>query len=138
MASATTTRPNCLAKVLIGLLADSGDLRALDPHACHQALLVEDERVDVVLERRARERAGDTLVHHDDARADADLPALTLVEILDRGVRHQEERVAERLHAGLQTVRSGNGTVVPDRPALLAEHAFAILGAYQEARLDDV
>src|SRR5207249_11116810 len=133
-ANAPTIRPSCFAKVLIRLLADSADLGTLDPHTSHQAPLVEDERVDVTLERRACERSSDALVHHDDARTDADFPAVTVVEILDRGVRHQEERVAEPLHAGLQAVRSRDGAVKPDRTAILAEHALAILSAYNEAR----
>src|SRR2546425_316195 len=85
------------------LLVDLGDLRALDAGPRHQAPLVEDEGVDVARERRAGDRFGDTLVDDHDAWTDADLETSARVEIVQRLVRHEEERVAERLQAGLQT-----------------------------------
>src|SRR5512143_763729 len=74
-----------------GLLRDPGDLRALDSHAGHQALLAEDEGIDVLRERRAGDRLGESRIDHDDARSDAELEALALVEIGERAVVHEEE-----------------------------------------------
>jgi hypothetical protein len=55
---------------------DPGDLRALDTKAGHQALLAEDEGVDILRERRRSELLRHTLVDHDHAGAHADLEAL--------------------------------------------------------------
>ena len=58
------------------------------------------------------------------------------VELVERGVRHEEERVAELLHARLEAVRRGDGVVVAGDPAVLPEHPFAHLAAEHEAGLD--
>ena len=97
-------------------LRDPGDLRTLDAHAGHQPLLAEDECVDVLRERRAGDRLAHALIDDDDARPDAELEALALVEIGERAVVHEEERVAEDLDARLQPVGSRDGVVVA-RPA---------------------
>src|SRR5207247_399320 len=79
---------------------------ALEAGAGHQALLVEDERIDVLRERRARDRLALPLVHHDDARPGADLPAAAPVEVAKGVVGHQEEHVAVALQTRLIPVRS--------------------------------
>src|SRR4029450_10750750 len=87
------------------LRIDLRDLVALQAEPGHQALLAENERVDIVLHRRARRGLGLTFVHHGDARTDADLEALCLVELGYRGVVHEEHRVAILLRSGLQPRR---------------------------------
>src|SRR5580698_11492208 len=84
------------------LLLQLGDLRALQAETRHQALLVEDKGVHIVLQSRGRQRLCDTFVDDHDAGTYADLPAIALVQVLDGLVIHQEERVAKRLHARLQ------------------------------------
>ena len=108
------------------------------PDAGHQPLLVEDEGIDVLRDRRAGDRLADALIDDDDARPDADLEAVARVEIGERTVVHEEERVAEDLHAGLQAVGRRDGVVVANRLAALQQHAFADLPAEHEAGLDDV
>jgi len=70
------------------------------------------------------------------AWTDADLETPARVEIVQCRVGHEEERVAERLQAGLESVGRGDGIVVGDRPAPLAERAFADLPAEHESGLD--
>ena len=109
-------------------MAHPRDLRALNARTRHQALLVEDEGVDVLRERRAGDRLALPLVHQDDARPDPDLPAVAPVEVLERLVVHQEERVAkanrivcvrrQRVLPGDVVVRDARQVVVQERPPL--------------------
>src|SRR5688572_31244449 len=101
-----------LPSVLPALLLDARDLRALDAEAAHEPLLIEHDRVDVARERVARERPRRALVDQHDARADADLESPRGVELLQRRFVHEEERVSERLRAGLEAVRGGDRVVV--------------------------
>jgi hypothetical protein len=55
----------------------------LYPEARHQPLLSEDEGVDIVLQRAGRGGLCQTLVHQDDARADADLETVLVVQLLE-------------------------------------------------------
>src|SRR4029077_6091759 len=100
-------------------LVDLSNFRALDSHPTHESLLAEDERIDVVLERRSRERLGHAFFDPNKARTDAKFPARAPVEIVDRGVRHQKQHISERLNAGLKTIGSCDGVVVTDRRVLL-------------------
>src|SRR5437867_5422141 len=118
------------------LLVDPRDLRSLDADASHEALLVEDEGVDVARDRVAGDRLPDALVDDDEARTNADLEPVGRVELVERGVRHEEERVAELLHASLEAVRCGDGVVVGNHPAVLPESPFPDLAAEHEAGLD--
>src|SRR5574342_500071 len=79
---------------------DPGDLRALDADAAHQPLLVEDEGVHALLERRGREDLAEALVQHDQARPRPQLPAVAPVEVGERVLVHEEQDVAEGLGAG--------------------------------------
>src|SRR5499433_1067633 len=120
------------------LLFDAADLRALQPEPRHEPLLGEDEGVDVAPAGRGGEGLGLALVDDHDARAHADLEALALVEIGQRGVGHEEESVAEALHARLQTVGRRDRIVVARVLATLEQHPLAVLAAEEESRLDDV
>src|SRR6266567_2325951 len=115
------------------LLRDPGDLRALYAEARHQPLLIEDEGIDVLRDRGAGERLADARVDDNDARADAELPAVAPVEIGERAVVHEEEGVTEDLDAGLQPVRRRDGVIIADGPAIREEHAFTHLSAEHEA-----
>src|SRR5438046_943202 len=88
------------------LLVDPRDLRSLNARAGHEALLVEDEGVDVARDRVAGDRPPDARVHHDEARTDADLEPAGRVELVESGVRHEEERVAELLGAHVATAET--------------------------------
>jgi hypothetical protein len=63
-------------------MIDPRDLGALDSDAAHQSLLVEDEGVDVTLDRDRREILGDRGVDDHEARSNGDLPAVALVEVV--------------------------------------------------------
>src|SRR6478609_57015 len=90
------------------------DLRAFQTEACHQSALPEWEGVDVLAERRAGQAAGRALVHHHDARARPDRPAVTLLQVVESRIVHEEQCVAEPLRAGLQAERGGRNVVVAD------------------------
>ena len=65
---------------------DLGNLGSFDAQARHQALLIENESMGIVLQRRSRQVLGDSLVHYDDRRPDADFPALCIVDVA-HGIR---------------------------------------------------
>src|SRR5262245_17817255 len=119
------------------LLADPRDLRSLDADPGHETLLVEDEGVHVARDRVAGDGLPDALVDDDDARADAELETVGRVELVERGVVHEEERVAELLYARLEAVGRGDGVVVAGHLAVLAQHALTDLAPEHEAGLDD-
>src|SRR5262245_35440287 len=119
----------------VPLLVDPRDLRPLDARPGHEPLLAEDEGVDVARDRVAGHGPPHALVDDDDARADADLEAVGRVELVERGLGHEEERVSELLHARLEPVRGGDGVVVAGDLAALEERALADLAAEHEARL---
>ena len=109
------------------LVLEPRDLVALDAQAGHQPLLAEDEGIDIVLGGGGGQRLGLAFVHHDDARADADLEALVGAEGADRRLVHQEHGVAELLRAGLQAEGGAAGVVVAGRLSTLEQHAVAVL-----------
>src|SRR5512146_2973174 len=80
------------------------NLRALQAETRHQPLLAEDERIDVALGCRGRERLGQAGVHNHDARTDTHLEPLAFPEIFQRGVGHEEHDIREGLCPGLQAV----------------------------------
>ena len=103
-----------------------GDLRSLESEPSHQAFLAEDKRIDIVPQGCARHRFRLALVHNDDTRADADLLAVTLVQIRERLVVHQKQRITKLLHAGLQAEGSRHGVVVPYNLVPLHEGPIAL------------
>src|SRR3546814_2861741 len=76
---------------------DLGDLGAFDGDAGHEALLVEEEHQDIVLGRGGRQRRAGALVDHHSVRRRADLPAVAVVEVAQRLLVHEVDRVAEGL-----------------------------------------
>src|SRR5262245_19212903 len=118
-------------------LIELGDLRPLDADAGHQPLLIEDERIDVLRDRRAGERPGEARIDDHDARTDAEFEAAAPVEIGQRLVVHEEERIAEALDAGLEPVGRRHRVVVAGDLAVLLEHPVADLGSEHEAGLVD-
>src|SRR5215813_13007725 len=79
------------SSVAPNLLVDLGDLRSLHAEPSHQAPLIEDECIDVLRQRGTRHRLAHALVDHHDAGSDADLPAVALVEVLERAAVHEEQ-----------------------------------------------
>ncbi len=104
----------------------------------HETLLVENERVDVVLEGQRGHRPRLARVDDDNARADADFPAIAAVQILKRLVVHQKQHIAERLHAGLQAIGRRHGIIVRDKLAVPQQRPLTVVPADDEAGLDDV
>src|SRR6266850_8430287 len=116
---------------------DAADLRALQAEPGHQPLLVEEDRIHVVLECRGRKCPRRADVEDDDARPAAELEAAALVEIAEGGIAHEEQGIAERLNAGLEAVRGSGGVVVADRLATLAKRALAILRPEEKPSFHD-
>src|SRR5215471_4178860 len=116
---------------------DPSDLRALQAESRHQPSLAEENRIDILARGGGRETGGGAFVQDDDARARADLPAVAVFEILQRLVTHEEQSIAKLLGAGLQAIRCRHRVVIPNCLALLAQGAFAVLPANNEAGLDD-
>src|SRR5208282_157448 len=108
------------------LFVQLGDFGALNAETSHQTLLVEDERVDVVLQGRGGQRPCLAFVDDDNGRPDPDFPTIARVQILNRLVVHQEQRVAELLHAGLQAKGPRHGVIAPDDPAAPHHHALTV------------
>ena len=88
------------------------DLGALQPHAGHQTLLIENECVDVVLQRRRRHRPRHALIHDHNAGADAELLTIGVIDRLHGLVGHQEQGVAKGLNAGLEPIGHRSHLVV--------------------------
>src|SRR5262249_43064563 len=89
---------------LLGVWVDFRDLRALETDPTHQALLVEDKSIHTLLQCCGRHTLAESLIHHDQARPAADLPAVTLVKILHRGFIHKKQHVTKLLNSGLETI----------------------------------
>src|SRR5213593_4807644 len=85
-------------------LVHTADLRALQPQPGHQSALIEEDRVHVFLGRCGGEGLGGAGIEDDDARPHVQLEAPALGQILNGGVSHEEEGVAEHLHACLKSV----------------------------------
>src|SRR4029079_17509488 len=98
------------------------DLRTFETQPGHQPRLAEWKRIDVVPDGRRRGALGRTLVHYHDARSRSDRPAVMPVEIGDRLVGHQEQRVAVGLAAGLQAVGNRADLVIAGRLAFHEEN----------------
>src|SRR5215472_8169458 len=108
---------------------DLRNLVALDAHAGHQALLTEDEGVDIVLRSGRGQRLRHAFVDHDHGGTDPDLEPVSLVELPNRLVAHEEHRIAVLLSAGLQPDRCASGVVIRDWLASPEQSAFAELTA---------
>src|SRR5206468_362205 len=108
-------------------LVHAADLRALQPQPGHQSLLVEEDRVHILLRRGGGEGLRRAGVEDDDARSDAQLEAPALGQILNGGVGHEEQGVAEHLDPRLETIGGRGGIVVADRLAPLAQRPLAVL-----------
>src|SRR3546814_4870817 len=77
-------------------------------------------------------RAG-ALVDHHYVRRRADLPAVAVVEVAQRLLVHEVDRVAEGLEARLQTEGGGRRAVVLTDGVVLEQRAFTVLAADDEA-----
>ena len=84
------------------------------------------------------EAPGHTLVHNDDARASANLPAARVVYPVHCVLVHQEEGVAVTLNASLQSVGGGYGPVATPRLSVHEENSLASLSAKDEARFHHI
>src|SRR3546814_7526121 len=82
-------------------------------------------------------RAG-ALVDHHYVRRRADLPAVAVVEVAQRLLVHEVDRVAEGLDARLQTEGGGRRAVVLTDGVVLEQRAFTVLAADDEAALHDL
>src|SRR5262249_42318913 len=118
-------------------LVDLADLGALKSEPAHQALLVEEHSVHVVLQRRGGQAPGFALVEADQARCRTHLEALALVQILERRIGHEEQRVPVLLHTRLEPIGRRHGVVVADGPPTFDERALSVLPAEHEPGLDD-
>jgi cation diffusion facilitator family transporter len=121
-----------------GLGVDAGDLRALDAQADHQALLVEDERIGVVLQRRGGQVAGHAGIDRDHRRADADLPSAGAVQVLHRVVVHQKDDISVGFRTGLPAPGSGHRVVVAVHACTLHQHALAVAATEHQSGLEDL
>jgi hypothetical protein len=101
------------------LALDLGDLRPLQAKPGHQPFLAEDKGIDILCDGRGRQRFRDPGIYDDNTGADADLEALAFVEIPERLVGHEEQRVLKISHTGLQAIRNSNNAIIADRPAAL-------------------
>src|SRR3546814_14934354 len=93
-------------------LAILGYVSAFVVDAVHEAHLVDEEHQDIDLGRGGRERRAGALVEHHYVRRRADLPAVAVVEVAQRLLVHEVDRVAEGLEARLQTEGGGRRAVV--------------------------
>ncbi len=118
--------------------ANARDFRPLEPKPRHQSLLAERKGVDVLGERGARHARGSTLVHDNHAWARPDGPPVALLEVVEGGVRHEEQRVAEPLPTRLQSERGRRDVVVGDRFSALSERTVTGLTAKNKAALVDL
>ena len=109
-----------------------------DRYTGHQSLLVENEGIGVILQRRTRQVFGKAFVDDHDRRTRANLPSLGFVQIIDGRFVHQEYRIAVGLRAGLQAPGAGNRVVVIDHFRALFQHALAVTAAEHQAGFDDV
>src|SRR5262245_20885424 len=119
------------------LRMDAGDLGAPDADAAHQTLLVEDEGVHALLDRRGREVLAESLVEDDQAGPRPQLEAFGLVEVGERVLVHEEEHVAKGLGSGLEPVGGGQRAVVCDGLSSLAQRAVSEFTSDDEAALHD-
>src|SRR4051794_16868644 len=122
---------------LLRLRRDLLDLVALETEAGHQALLAENERVDIVLQGLGRRALTHAFVDDDNAGADADLESVRLVELLESAGAREEHRVAVLLAARLETERGAGVLVVGDRGPFLEQRTLAVLPSDAEAGLRD-
>ena len=81
---------------------DATDLRAFDAQARHQALLVGNEGIGIVLQRGGRQVFGLALVHHHHGRPDSEFPALGLGKVIHSLVAHQKDHL--RIRRGCPSV----------------------------------
>src|ERR1019366_6176065 len=72
---------------------DSGDLGSFNADPDHQPLLIEDEGVSVILQRRCGKILGNALVHNDDRRPHAEFPSLGTMDVAYCLVAHQKHDV---------------------------------------------
>jgi hypothetical protein len=82
----------------------SGYLRTLDTESCRQSFLTEGESINSILRSRGGQQLHHTLVHHYQARTDADLLAISVRQLFKRYVRHEKQRIPERLRASLGNI----------------------------------
>src|SRR5204863_4330705 len=79
-----------------------------------------------------------SLVHNDDARAGADLPAARVVYPIHCLLVHQEEGITVLLDTGLQAIGGGYGPIAAPRLAVHEKNSLASLSAKDEAGFDHV
>ena len=73
---------------------DPGDFRALDAHPAHQSLLIEDEGISIVFQRRGGKILGNALIDNDDRRAHADFPSLRATDVAYGLSAHQKHDIS--------------------------------------------
>ncbi|MNR28586.1 hypothetical protein D3C85_1459150 [compost metagenome] len=100
-------------------------------------MLVEDEGVSVVFERRAGQVLRNPFIHHDNGGAYTDFPAFGFGDVFQCLVGHQKHRIAIRLGAGLQPPRPADRVVIVLYFSALHQHAFAIAATEHESCFDD-
>src|SRR5438105_10549003 len=118
-----------MSKQIEQILVDPHDLGALETKAGHQTLLIECEGVNAAMHSIGAEAAGPALVHNNNARAGADLPAAGVIYPIHRILVHQEEGVAVFLNARLQAIGRGYGPVAAARLTVHEENSLATLSA---------
>eukprot|EP00581_Thalassiosira_minuscula_P035528 CAMPEP_0184466386 /NCGR_PEP_ID=MMETSP0740-20130409/65911_1 /TAXON_ID=385413 /ORGANISM="Thalassiosira miniscula, Strain CCMP1093" /LENGTH=96 /DNA_ID=CAMNT_0026841449 /DNA_START=195 /DNA_END=485 /DNA_ORIENTATION=- len=69
------------------------DLRSFNANPRHQAFLIEDKRISIILERRGRQVLGNALIDDHNGWANANLPAIRSFQITDRILIHQKHGV---------------------------------------------
>src|SRR5439155_6571258 len=114
---------------IYSLSVDPHDLGALEPKACHQTLLIENEGVDPAMQGISAETASHSFINDDDARAGANLPAAGVVYPVHSFLVHQKKSIAIFLNTRLQTIRrchcpiAASGLTVHEKDSLAALRA---------------
>ena len=116
---------------------DPRDLCPLNADPSHQAFLIKDESIGIVLEGRRREILGNPLIHNDHGWAHANLPAIRAFKLAECVFVHEEHGIAVGLSASLQPPRPGKGGKVVNGLTAAAQLAVAIGTAKDQARFHD-
>ena len=77
------------------------------------------------------------MIDHDNAWAGSDGPPITLLEVAERGIGHEEQGVTELLRPSLKTVRGGRNIVIPGGLSADEQNPVAAVSPNEDADLDD-